>query len=558
MRSLRPVALACLVAAAAAPARGETPAPDDPPRLVLLLAIDQLRPDRLAPELPGGLGRLAREGRVYGEAALEHALTETCPGHATMLTGRYPAATGIPANATVEPDASAPRYCVADDPESTGVIGNPTVGRSPKKLRVDTLGDWMKRANPASQVYAVSGKDRAAITLGGHQPDGVYWYDRHVTPRFTTSRHYAEQLPEWLAAWNGVDAPNDGFLAALPETWDHGPIAAPHRIDDFVGEDERNLRVTGHPLTSGELAEIGEQLYGSPHLDVLTLDVARQLVEREGLGTDDSPDLLAVSLSGHDVVGHLYGPFSHESQDTLRRLDEELDELLAELDRITRGRLLVALTSDHGVLPLPEFRAPEGTSCPESGSRIGMRRMMFKVLIGLHFELSPLSWPRWWLVIGGSQMGVDRALAERRGVDPSEVIAAAERRLEDVPAIREAWTREEIETRDGEHAQLFRNSFVPGRSGDLVVEGEPGCLIWPFDAGTTHGSPHAYDRRVPLVFFGNGIEPAWVAGPASPTDIAPTLAARLGIEVPDDLDGRALFDARAASPAAEHREDDDR
>ena len=103
------------------------------------------------------------------------------------------------------------------------------------------------------------------------------------------------------------------------------------------------------------------------------------------------------------------------------------------------------------------------------------------------------------------------------------------------------WTREEIESTPGDHAQLFRNSFVPGRSGDLVVEGEPGCLIWPFDAGTTHGSPHPYDRRVPLVFFGSGIEPAQLAEPASPLDIAPTLASELGIAIPDGLDGRVLF-----------------
>jgi hypothetical protein len=144
-------------------------------------------------------------------------------------------------------------------------------------------------------------------------------------------------------------------------------------------------------------------------------------------------------------------------------------------------------------------------------------------------------------VIGGSQLGIDHGLARRRGVDIETAIAAAERRLEEVPAIAEVWTREEIETREGDTADLFRNSFVPDRSGDLLVEGAPGCLLWPFDAGSTHGSPHAYDRRIPLVFFGSGIEAAQVPGEASTLDIAPTLAGLLGIEPPGELDGRILF-----------------
>ena len=431
------------------------------------------------------------------------------------------------------------------------MLGNPELGRSPRNMRADTLGDWLKRASPDSQVYAVSGKDRSAITMGGQHPDGVYWYDRHVVPRFTTSGYYESELPDWIADWNGSDPPNDGFLAELPETWEHGPIAIPHRIDDFEGEDERLRRVSGHPLLRGDLAKIGEQLYVSPHLDELTLQLARQLAERNGLGTDAAPDLLAVSLSANDTVGHFYGPFSHESQDALRRVDAAFGEFLAFLEEQTGGSLLVVLTADHGVLPLPEFRAPEGEPpCPEPGGRVGMRWMMMKVLFGLHFELSPFSWPRWWLVIGGSQLGIDHGLAERRGVDLAEAIAAAERRLERVPAIAEVWTREEIETREGELADLYRNSFVPDRSGDLVVQGEPGCVIWPFEAGTTHGSPHSYDRNVPLVFFGPGIPPARIPGQASTLDIAPTLSAILGITPPPDLDGNVLFGSpESADPA---------
>ncbi|MDH3686275.1 MAG: alkaline phosphatase family protein [Myxococcales bacterium] len=536
-------------ATAESPVADPAAAAPDAPRLVVVLAIDQLRADRLTEQSQAGLGRLVREGRVYENAALEHALTETCPGHVTMSTGRHPAAAGIPANTLVEEAAGEARYCVDDPSEDAAVLGNPAFGRSPRTLRVEALGDWLKRAHPESKVYSVAGKDRAAITLGGQQPDGAYWYDRHVTPRFTTSRYYASELPAWITEWNGSDPPNDGFLSELPEQWTHGSISDPYRIDDFDGENDRLERVSGHPLVSGDLAEIGDQLYASPHLDELTLQFAQELALREDLGTDDVPDLLAVSLSGHDVVGHLYGPYSHESQDTLRRIDEGLAGFLEFLEARTGGRLVIALTSDHGVLPLPEFRAPEGEPpCPEPGGRVGIRWMIAKVLIGLHFELSPFSWPRWWLVVGGSQLGIRRELAESRGVDIDEAIAAAERRLEAVPAIKEIWTRKEIETREGDLAELYRHSFVPGRSGDLLVEGAPGCLIWPFDAGSTHGSPHGYDRRVPLVFFGNGIAPARVSGPASTLDIAPTLAALLGITPPEGLDGRVLLGGPDPAP----------
>lgn len=515
------------------------------PTLVLLIAVDQLRRDRLDGRLPGGLGRLAREGRVFSDGVLDHAMTETCPGHASMLTGRHPGASGIPANTYVELATSTRRYCVEDPAADAAVFtgsGDPGPGRSPRTLKAETLGDWLKAADPEARVFSVSAKDRAAITLGGRAPDGAYWMIREPEPIFTTSGYYHDALPEWVATFNRGDG---GLASRVPAEWVHASKARsgePDRIDDFPGESDARSRTSPHPLHDSDPEDFAENLYGSPYLDELTLAFARALVEQEGLGTRARPDLLAISLSATDTVGHAYGPASLEAEDALLRLDASLGEFLRFLEsRVGSDRLLVVLTSDHGVLPLPEWLSATGDlACPLEDGRQGLIGFLFRFYAELHFELSPFGWPRPWVVLA-SQLTVDRQLAESRGVPVERVVAVAERWLEAQPSIREAWTREEIARGTDDFARLYRNSFDPERSGDLAIQVEPTCLLDFMGVGTSHGTPYAYDRDVPLVFFGPGIKAGRVSGPAATVDIAPTLAARIGLAVPDDLDGRDLL-----------------
>ncbi len=525
----------------AGPARCEETA-----RLILVLVVDQLPRDRVDADLPGGLGRLAREGRVYTEATLDHAMTETCPGHATILTGRHPGRTGIPGNRFLDLDEGKAVYCVADSVATARVLGGEE-GRSPKNLRTSTLGDWMKSADPASRVFSVSGKDRAAIALAGHSPDVAYWFHPAGEIGFTTSGYYLDRLPQWVRAFNGRTPPEDGFLAGVPPNWNHladegGP---PQRPDDFSGESERFGRSSGHPLRDEDLEEFAARLVASPFLDQASLEFATALVREERLGRGSSPDLLAVSFSAMDYVGHLYGPYSHESRDALRRLDLAIGSFLDFLEReLGPGAVLVVLTSDHGVLPLPEWlEQTGGNRCPVKGGRIGLRRLGLRLMAKLHWEFSPLfSFPRPWVIFAGFQLGVDRSLARRHGVAVEDVIAATRRILEAEPAIAKVWTPEEIARGEDEFARLYRNSFDPERSGDLVVQIEPTCLISPFDEGTTHGTPYLYDRAIPLIFWGAGIEGGRVPGPAKTVDIAPTLARRLGVAPPSALDGQPLFE----------------
>lgn len=533
----RTLAAAALAAALATEAGAETARP----RLVLVVAVDQLRPDRLDAALPGGLGRLVREGRWFVDAALAHGMTETCPGHATMLTGRHPAAAGIPANEffAEDPERGDAVYCAFDPSPAAREIGGAS-GLSPAALRVDALGDWLRRASPESRVFAVSGKDRGAIMLGGRRPDGAYWFRAGDPPRFTTSLYYDEALPAWVEAWNGASPPSDGFLAALPERWEHGASARARTPDDFPGEATRTSRTSPHPLRDADLSRFSEQLFLSPFLDEVTLDFARALVEREDLGRGPAADLLALSLSATDGVGHLFGPWSQEAADALQRLDAALGRFLDVLEARTGGALVIALTADHGVLPLPEWSAANGHRlCPEPSGRIEIRRIGLGVVTRLWWSLGPRFRPRNWLHFAGSQGRVDRALARRQDVPVERGVAIAKEYLEGT-GLMHVWTAAEIASGESELAELYRRSFVPDRSGDFVLQAARGCLLSTFDTGTSHGSPWEYDRRVPLLLRGPGIEPGRVPGPAATVDLAPTLAALLGIEAPADLDGRAL------------------
>ncbi len=521
----------------AGPAIAADAAPEGP-TLVLLLAVDQLGRDRLDPALPGGLGRLAREGRRFENGIVDHASSSTCPGHASLATGRHPARVGVPGNRFVDRASSEVTYCV-DDPSGDGaVLGDEEVGRSPILLRTDALGDWLKAARPESRVYSVSGKDRAAITLGGRRPDGAWWYWKGDPPRFTSSRYYTDRTPEWVEAFNRE------WRESLPDHWRLPPdlVAADGRPEDFHAESSRYGGGASKRVVEGDADELAERLYHTPFLDEATLDFARELVARHDLGRGPGVDLLAVSLSSTDTVGHLYGPESHEARDSLLRTDAAVGRFLAYLEeRAGPGGLVVSLSSDHGVLPLPEWLAATGRSeCPVEGGRVGLIWLGLRLLSRLHFEFSPWSWPGQWLHFAGYDATVDRQRAAAKGVDVDEVAAFAEEWIERHPAVAEVWTRREIAEGDDEWARLYRNSADPERGGDLVIQVQPTCLIYPFDEGTDHGTPYLYDREVPIVFFGPEVEPGAVGGPARTIDVAPTLARELGIPVPDDLDGRVL------------------
>ncbi|XOV87820.1 MAG: alkaline phosphatase family protein [Pseudomonadota bacterium] len=520
---------------------------DTPVRLVLVIVVDQLRPDRLSADLPGGLGRLMREGRVYVDAALDHAVTNTCPGHAVVLTGKNPASMGIIGNDGFDRAAWAPVYCVADDQPDARVAGH-DYGRSPRAMLATTLGDWLKAADPTSRVVSISIKDRAAITLGGQHPDKVYWFDSS-TGQMTTSDYYRSAgrgRPGWVNWFNGTSPLVDGYLSTLPAQWVHPTGTA--RPDDFAAEDDKFGRQSPHPLGEGALEDIAGQFYASPWADRAVGEMARLALVEEKLGQGEGTDLLAISFSATDTIGHRYGPFSAEAADALQVLDEVLDELL---DVVYAGfdpdEVVIALTADHGVATLPEWDGdPLTPRCAAEPGRITALPLIFSIYGRLywHFTL-PFGNPFDLVAVAGPQVYVNEVYAAELGVDSNRVVAFLEQYLESLPYIERAWRALEFLQADpqDELARLYRNSWFEGRSGDLVIQNAPGCLI-AGEFGTTHGTPYDYDRRVPLIFQGKGFVPGPVAGQAASVDIAPTLAPLLGVPVPGDLQGRNLLDPR--------------
>jgi len=504
--------------------------PAEKPALVLLIAIDQFRNDRIDASLPGGLGKLAREGRIYTDASLDHGLTNTCPGHAVMMTGVNPGRAGIPGNSYIDAAAWEERYCVEDGEPENLVLGGDE-GRSPWMLTVPTLGYWVKSVING-RSFSVSGKDRAAIMMAGHDADGVYWFDREQV-RFTTSRFYEQSLPAYLNEFNKL------VVDLLPPIWEHD--AGRFRPDDYPGESEDNGRVSGRDLAEGDVEELGDRIYGSPYLDTLTLELARRLISEEKLGTSGVTDLLTVSLSANDTVGHQFGPFSAESEHTLSIIDSELASLFNLLDEsIGEDNYIVALTSDHGVANLPEWQTELGQNrCPIEGGRIGFYGFVGGLLFDIYAEYTaPWDFPTDLVKFSGSQLYINRPYLEENQLELEQVMAGLKDILEDEAGVRKVWTRTEIENTSSDEARLLRNSIVNGASGDLFLQVEQDCII--SDTGTTHGSLYDYDRSIPLVFYGAGVTSGSDSTPANSIDIAPTLLNVLGIPVPSDLDGKSL------------------
>ena len=393
----------------------------DKPRLVVIVSVDQMRPDTLTrfdAEYTGGLKRVLERGARF-RGFHDHAATETGPGHAVMTTGCHPGTAGIVANNWLDPRTLEGVYCVAGD--------------APDNLLRDGLGDWMKRADPKAKVFSVAGKDRAAILMGGKGPDGVYWFDRKGEG--FTARGGA---PEWLTAFN-----RDGWIDAVPEHWTYEPVPW-LRADDYEGEAPRFGRAAPHPLRAGTLRETLERLYGTPWLDEWTLRLARATVERFDLGGDESCDLLCLSLSACDTAGHLYGPRSQEIRDLVLRLDRHLGAFFEFLD--ARGAAWTAvLTADHGVLPIPE------------ALRVDARRLLQDVESAVAAKVGHGALVR----VASGDLYLDRARLAELKLEPDAVLAALRGVLEARPEVEAVFDRAQMMGgAGGELAGLVRRAWV--------------------------------------------------------------------------------------------------
>lgn len=539
--AVRLAATACCALALLAGCAAPAPAPAEPPRLVVLVVLDGLPQRQLTAYRDqlgrDGLNRFLERGAWFADAHHGHANTLTAPGHAAILTGAHPRATGIIGNEWRDPATGRPVYCTADARHRYLGHGAARLeGTSPRNLLAETLGDVLRRADARSKVVAISGKDRGAILLAGHA--GTAYVFMAQTGHFASTTWYLLEHPAWVGAFNERRPADRHFGATwsplLPE------MAYARSVPDGQPWFARGGRL---PQVMGEGHDVPgpafyASLYRSPFLDALSLEFARAALDGEELGRDDAPDILAVSLSGHDYVNHSWGAESRLSHDHVLQLDNLLASFFRDLDRkVGRDRYVAVLTSDHGFMPVPEHALARG----QDAGRVHPGEALAKLEAGLSAAFGDGRW-----ALGWSAQGIvfDRALISRKGVDARKVGEEARRILLGEPGIASVYTRAEIEG-DGPASGPFLDAVRKGwhgeRSGDLQVVLKPGWMLSSSQAGTTHGSPHAYDTNVPVAFHGpKWVRPGRVDARVEVVDIAPTLARMLGVAAPSSSEGRPL------------------
>lgn len=523
--------LAALVSPAPAPVR----APQRP-KLVVVITVDQLRPDyftRWKGQLSGGLAQLFTEGAVFTEGHQDHAVTETAPGHSTVLSGRWPAHTGIIRNSAGVQDSLAPLLVATNGP-----------GASPRRFRGTTLFDWLKAADPTARALSVSRKDRGAILPIGLSKEQVYWYQSAI---FTTSRYYADSLPTWVQKFNGRHLPhkaaNTSWTLLLPdsaykeddnETWENGgrDVVFPHRLPPD------SLRAASW-------------MAGTPAMDSLTLLFALEGFETLKLGRGRGTDILAVSLSATDAVGHAYGPDSREIHDQVLRLDRYLGWFLKRLtDRVGKDNVVVVLTADHGVTPFPErVRAKTGVAAYRVNIDTIVRAFNRDLsrTVNSAATVSDTTVREWLMFDSGMLFLQDNGRFAAMGIRLDSVLdafAARVRPLQGVSRIDKPADLARADTASDPVARRWVHHLPPDAGVVLTISLSP-TSVWGYENLTIamHGNPSEDDSRVPIIFWGRGVKRGLYAGRAATVDIAPTLGQILGVTPLSLIDGRPLTDA---------------
>ena len=530
------VLLAAAVAGTVPSAAAQSPSPVAArPRLVVAIAVDQLRADYMDRFRPffgrSGFNLFLQRGASFASARYEHATTSTCPGHAVMLTGSYGTVNGIIANDWYDTVAGKEVYCAADT--TVRLIGVDLEGRSPRNLKNATVGDLLKIGTGGrSKVVTVSAKDRSAIMMGGHLADAAYWM---VDTLFVTSTYYRQEMPAWARELNGAGKVTSYF----GRKWERLLPAAAYDMvgpDDVAAEaDEAGTgRTFPHPIGGAEAFDL------SPFSNEVLAEFAMRAVTEEGLGRDTVPDLLGISFSANDRVGHAYGPDSHEVMDVTVRLDRTLARLFAFLDKtVGLANVMMVLTADHGVAPLPEVFANLHPGA--SARRFNPAVVDTAVEAALRARYGPAPAPGWIAYHDQPQLYLNRVALRAKRVSVEDAERVAQAAIMTVPGVHEALTSSELATGRARGVRSVEVlSFYPGRSSNIYYQMEPYILVDDGSTGTGHGTPWAYDQQVPLLLYGSRIVPGVRRTPAAVADIAPTLSALLGLTAPGGSQGRVL------------------
>jgi predicted AlkP superfamily pyrophosphatase or phosphodiesterase len=527
-------------------------APAPPPKLVVVLVVDQMRADyvtRYGFQWTGGLRRLVDGGAWFRRAAYPYLATVTCVGHATVSTGAWPRTHGIVGNSWFDRELGRSVGCSSDPSRTTISYASPASGgEGPWRLEAATLSDELRVQMPVpARVVTMSLKERTAIMLAGDRADAAAWFNG-AAGGFVTSSAYASAPVPFVAAFTKANP----VTADLGKSWTRTLPAAQYLFSD-AGKGEKPAAYWSaefpHALKSagdGPDARFFEAWESSPFSDDYLGRLAIASVDALKLGQGTGTDFLGISFSALDFVGHDFGPTSHEVQDTLVRLDRTLGRLLTHFDRtVGAGNYVVAFTADHGAAPIPEQAAAAGVDA----GRLDSASVRQAAMTALEAAFGPGPY-----VVRSqySDLVLPPDVVDKLRRDPRATDAVL-RAIRAVPGVAAAFVAEQLDShaaagdRDARAALL---SYYPGRSGDLIVIPRPYWFFVTADgspqpgSATSHGTMYGYDQQVPIILFGRGIKPGEYARPATPADIAPTLAYLCGVTLAH-VDGEVLSEALA-------------
>ncbi len=521
-----------------------------PAKLVVVIMIDQFRYDFIERfwDLFGndGFRRLVNDGAFFTNANFDYVPTVTAAGHAAAHTGSVPALNGINGNYAVDRETGRLTALVAD--KDAHLVTNAgrdekVISASPRALVGTTIGDQIRLSNNfQSKVVALSQKDRAAILPGGKRPNGAFWFS-NTTGSFVSSDYYFKELPAWVKQFNTSSRPDKYFGAkwerALPEE------AYRRAMSEHLPEQQRPVGQDFPYTINGGEEKPGPKFYQmfeyTPFVSEYLESFAKSAIEGESLGADQYTDLLAISFSAPDLVGHSYGPDSQEVEDIYIRLDRVIGDLLNYIDRrVGMANTIIAMTADHGVAPIPGRMEALGLDAMV----IDRKKLDDAVNQALRARFGG---DKWVVAFANEQLYLNRKLMEETKADPAEVERVAGEAALTVKGIANYFTRTQIiEGRmpSGALSRRVMNGFYRARAGDVWIITNPYSFVFEGIAlATTHGSPYRYDTHVPVILFGAGVRAGRYYNECSPSDIAPTIAAMLGVEPPATSVGRVLVEA---------------
>jgi predicted AlkP superfamily pyrophosphatase or phosphodiesterase len=546
------------------------------PRLVLLIVVDQFRYDYLEKYadlfVQGGLRRLMQQGASWTEANYDHMPTYTAPGHATMMTGTWPSEHGIIANDWFDRETGAKVSSVEDN--STLLLGGREgeLGKSPRRLLASTVGDELRLAtNDRSKVIGISVKDRSAILPVGRHGSAAYWLSTG-NANFVSSTYYFNSLPVWVEHFNQTHMA-DSFFAKrwdrlLPESEYIRRVGADAQPWENLSAGTHDTNTFPHIVTGG-LSTPGPKFYEAlqytPFSNLLLLAFAREAILNENLGGDNDTDILTVSFSANDYVGHRFGPYSQEAMDVTLRTDRDLANLLDFVDaRVGLQNTIVVFTADHGVAPAPEH----AVALQLPGRRIDYANILktireaIKIRYGRSGEDNTADYIQSFRYKNGMREGyingnvyLNMTALRRDGVNAEEIERLVGQAAMSVPGMARYFTRAQLEAGSiapaDPVARRVIHGYQPQRSGDVILVTQPYSITverlddpTDFRWTATHGSPYSYDTHVPVIIMGREFAAGRYEQAAAPSDIAPTIAAALGIQAPSNSTGRVLLEAR--------------